>query len=149
MAVATATAMDALEISEFLSGQGTGVLALAKGGSVYAFPVSFAYHEDGPDLYFRLGYGPGSQKRAYVEGADEASFVAYDRTAEGWKSVLAEGQLEPVSGSQLDTSLEEAVKGLHIPYFQVHREPSADLEFSIVRLDADKLSGIVEAQHSR
>ncbi|MDZ7702682.1 MAG: pyridoxamine 5'-phosphate oxidase family protein [Halobacteriales archaeon] len=149
MAVATATAMDALEISEFLSGQGTGVLALAKDASVYAFPVSFAYHEDGPKLYFRLGYGPDSQKRAYVEGADEATFVAYDHTEAGWKSVLAEGTLEAVSGSKLDTSVEEAVKGLQIPYFQVHREPSADLEFAIVRLDVDKLSGIVEAQHSR
>ena len=146
MGVATATAMDALEIGEFLAGQGTGVLALTRSGSVYAFPVSFAYHEDGQALYFRLGYGPDSQKRAYVEDADEASFVVYDRTDQGWKSVLAEGQLEPVSDSRLDTSVEEAVYGLHIPYFQIHREPTAELEFSVVRLDADKLSGIVEAQ---
>lgn len=145
MTVATATAMDALAISEFLESQGTGVLALASGGRVYAIPVSFAYHEAGPDIYFRFGYGPDSQKRTYVEGADEASFVVYDRTDAGWKSVLAEGDLESVSDSQLDTSLAEAVNGLHIPYFAVHRRPSAELEFEIVRLDVDKLSGVVEA----
>ena len=143
--MANATAMDALEIAEFLGGQGTGVLALRKGGQVYAFPVSFAYHEDGQALYFRFGYATGSQKRGYVEAADTASFVAYDRTPEGWKSVLAEGRLETVSASALDTTVEEAVNHLHIPFFQVHREPSADLEFQIVRLDAEKLSGIAEA----
>lgn len=145
MPAATATAMDALAIGEFLEAQGTGVLAVAAGGRVYAFPVSFAYDEEGPAVYFRLGYGPDSQKRRFVEGADEASFVVYDRTDEGWKSVLAEGELEPVSESRLDTTLAEAVNGLHIPYFAVHRRPSAELEFEIVRLAVDKLSGIVEA----
>lgn len=141
----TATAMDALAISEFLETQGTGVLAIGRGGQVYAIPVSFAYHEDGPALYFRFGYGPESQKRTFVEDADSASFVVYDRTGEGWKSVLAEGELEPVSESRLDTSLIEAVNGLHIPYFEVHRRPAAELAFEIVRLDVDKLSGVVEA----
>lgn len=145
MAVATATAMDALDITEFLEAQATGVLAIASGDRVYAIPVSFAYHEDGPAIYFRFGYGPDSQKRTFVEGADEASFVVYDRTDEGWKSVLAEGELEPVSESRLDTTLTEAVNALHIPYFEVHRRPAAELEFEIARLDVDKLSGIVEA----
>lgn len=147
MAVRTATPMDALDIGEFLRGQGTGVLALAKGGSVYALPVSFAYHDDEPAIYFRFGYGPDSQKRTYVEDADEASFVVYDHTDDGWKSVLAEGQLEPVSESQLDTTVDEAVNRLHIPYFEVHRRPTSELEFSIVRLDIDKLSGVAEARH--
>lgn len=145
MAVATATAMDALAISEFLEAQGTGVLAIAATGRVYAVPVSFAYHEEGPAVYFRFGYGPDSQKRHFVEEADEASFVGYERTAEGWKSVLAEGELEPVSESRLDTTLAEAVNGLHIPYFAVHRRPPDELEFEIVRLDVDKLTGVVEA----
>ena len=146
--MATATSMDALDIAEFLGGQGTGVLALAKGGQVYAFPVSFAYHEDGPALYFRLGYAPESQKRAYVADADGASFVAYDRTPAGWKSVIAEGRLEEVAESALDTSVEEAVNRLHIPYYQVHRAPTAEIDFHVVRLDVDKLSGLVEA-HQR
>ena len=149
MAEATATAMDAIEIGEFLEAQLTGVLALAMEGRVYAFPVSFAYRDDGPSLYFRLGYGPESQKRTYVEGAEEASFVVYDRTPEGWKSVLAEGHLEPVSATALDGSVEQAVRQLTIPCFQVHRPPATELEFHVVRLDVDKLSGVAEARHRR
>lgn len=144
MAVRTASAMDAIDIGEFLERRGTGVLAIGKAGSVYAIPVSFAYHGDRPALYFRFGYGPDSQKRAFVEGADEATFVVYDRTDGGWKSVIAEGQLEPVSKSNLDTSEVEAVNRLHIPYFDVHRQPAADLEFEIVRLAIGKLSGVAE-----
>lgn len=138
--------MDALDIADFLEQQATGVLAIASGGHVYAIPVSFAYHDEGPDLYFRFGYGRESQKRTFVEGADEATFVVYDRTDEGWKSVLAEGRLEPVSESRLDTSLVEAVNRLQIPYFEVHRQPAAELEFEIVRLDVSKLSGVAESR---
>lgn len=140
--------MDALEIADFMATQSTGVLALGKAGSVYAFPVSFAYHDEGQAVYFRFGYSDDSQKRAYVDDADEVAFVVYDHTDDGWKSVLVEGHLNPVSPSKLDTSVVEAVNALRIPYFAVHRQPAAELEFRIVRLQADKLSGIVEAQPS-
>lgn len=147
--MADATAMDALEISEFLAPRQTGVLALADAGSLYAIPVSFAYDDAGPAIFFRFGYGPDSQKRRYVDGAAQASFVVYDRTDAGWKSVIAEGRLEPVTESQLDSTIEQAVNGLQIPFFEVHRQPVSELEFTITRLDVDKLSGVVEAQHSR
>ncbi|MFB6359804.1 MAG: pyridoxamine 5'-phosphate oxidase family protein [Halobacteriales archaeon] len=148
MAVPTATAMDAIEIAAFLDTQATGVIALGKAGSVYAFPVSYAYNDEEPAIYYRFGFGDDSQKRAYVDNADEVSFVVYDHTEDGWKSVLAEGELEHVSPSKLDTSVVEAVNALRIPYFQVHRQPASELEFSIHRLQVDKLSGIVEAQAS-
>lgn len=148
MPVPTATAMDAIEIADFLESQATGVIALGKAGSVYAFPVSYAYNDEEPAVYYRFGFGEDSHKRAYVEEADEVSFVVYDHTDVGWKSVLAEGQLEHVSPSKLDTSVVEAVNALRIPYFEVHRQPAAELEFNIYRLQVDKLSGIVEAQSS-
>lgn len=149
MAVATATAMDAIAIGEFLSTRQTGVLAMADAGSVYAIPVSFAYDEVGPAIYFRFASGPDSQKRRYVDGADAASFVVYDRTDEGWKSVVAEGHLESVAESNLDTAVEAAVKALQIPFFEVHRRPASELEFTIMRLDVAKLSGVVEARYRR
>jgi nitroimidazol reductase NimA-like FMN-containing flavoprotein (pyridoxamine 5'-phosphate oxidase superfamily) len=148
MVVPTATAMDAIEIADFLESQATGVIALGKSGSVYAFPVSYAYNDEEPAVYSRFGFGENSQKRASVENADEVSFVVYDHTDVGWKSVLAEGQLEHVSPSKRDTSVVEAVNALRIPYFEVHRRPAAELEFSVHRLQVDKLSGIVEAQAS-
>ena len=140
----TATSMDSIAIDEFLRGQPVGVLAMASDDGVYAIPVSFAYDEDGPDLYFRLGYGPDSQKRAFVEGADHATFVVFDHTDAGWKSVVAEGRLEALSESTLDTSVLQSIERLRIPFYAVHRRPAAELEFSIVRLDVSHLSGVAE-----
>lgn len=146
---APATAMDALDIRDFLAARETVVLAIARAGSVYAIPVSFAFTDDGPAVYLRRGYGPDSQKRTFVEAGDEASFVVYDATDAGWQSVVAEGHLEPVSESQLDNTIEEAINGLDIPFFAIHRHPRGELEFTVVRLAVDKLSGIVEASHRR
>lgn len=140
-----ATSMDALAIAEFLESQRTGVLSLAMGNDGYAVPVSFAYDDAGPFVYFRLGYAPESRKRAFVEAADRVSFVVYDDTDVGWKSVVAEGRLETLSENSLGSSIVEAVNVLDIPYFSVHRRDPSDLEFSIVRLHVDSLSGIVEA----
>lgn len=148
MADGRAKAMDALEIATFLADQQSGVLALASEDRVYAVPVSFAYADDGPALYFRLGYGPDSQKRSFVEASDEATFVVYDHTAEGWKSVIAEGRLESLSESALDSSVVEAVERLQIPFFQVHQRPASELELAIVRLDVGKLSGVVESRRA-
>lgn len=145
MAVATATAMDALEIGDFLAGQETGVLALGMSEDVYAVPVSFAYEATRPALYFRFGYGPDSQKRRFVEGHDQATFVVYDRTEAGWQSVLAEGHLEPVESSQLDSTVVEAVNQLRIPFIEMHRPPRGALEFAIHRFEIGKLSGVTEA----
>jgi nitroimidazol reductase NimA-like FMN-containing flavoprotein (pyridoxamine 5'-phosphate oxidase superfamily) len=144
MAERTRREMDAIEISEFLHSQHTGVLSLADGDDAYSIPVSFDYDEDEAAVYFRFGYGPDSQKRRYLDAVDTASFVVYDQTEGGWKSVVMEGGIERVSESSLDSSIREAVDELDIPYFQVHHRPAGDMDFNIVRLDATKLTGIVE-----
>lgn len=148
MAAAAATPMDAIDIGEFLQSQATGVLSMARADRVYAVPVSFAYVEADSALYFRLGYGPDSQKRPFVEAGVDASFVVHDRTAEGWKSVVAEGQLEPLSETTLDTSVVQAMRALDIPVFGTHRRPPGELEFAIVRLDVSKLTGITETRRA-
>jgi len=144
MAERTRREMDAIEIAEFLDSQHTGVLSLADGDDAYSIPVSFDYDEDEAAVYFRFGYAADSQKRRYLDAVDTASFVVYDRTDEGWQSVVMEGPLARASESSLDSSIVEAVDGLDIPYFRVHHRPSGDMDFNIVRLDATKLTGIVE-----
>jgi hypothetical protein len=144
---ATATEMDAIEIREFLRTQETGVLSLADDGDGYGIPVSFAYddQEDGrPRVYLRLGFAPGSMKRRYIDATDRVSFTVYDRTDEGWKSVVARGRLEKISGRSLDAIVAEAVRGLDIPYFSVHDRPVDDLHFTLARLNVADLTGIVE-----
>jgi nitroimidazol reductase NimA-like FMN-containing flavoprotein (pyridoxamine 5'-phosphate oxidase superfamily) len=144
MAERTRQEMDAIEIAEFLEGQHTGVLSLADGDDAYSIPVSFDYDADEAAVYFRFGYGADSQKRRYLDTVDTASFVVYEQTDDGWKSVVIEGGLERVSESSLDSSLVEAVGSLDIPYFRVHHRPAGEMDFNIVRLDATKLTGIVE-----
>lgn len=136
--------MDATEIAAFLDERDTGVLSLADGDDAYAIPVSFA--ADDGDLYFRLGYAPGSQKRRFVDATDHATFVTYEPTAEGWKSVVAGGRLETLSADSLDTVVQESVRDLDVPYYQVQDRPVDELDQRIVRLDVDRLSGIVGAR---
>lgn len=135
--------LDALDIADFLSAHHVGVLALAKDGDAYAVPVSYAFDDDGPALYFRLGYTADSQKRAYLEATDHVSFVVYGETDAGWTSVVAMGPVEEAAGSSTDSTVAEAVHDLDIPYFTVHGD-AADFEFHLVRLDVETLSGIVE-----
>lgn len=141
--------MDGLEIAEFLHGQSTGVLSMARGDAGYAIPVSFVYDDAGPYVYLRLGYAPGSQKRAFVDATARATFVVYDDTDEGWRSVVAEGRLEELSKTTLDSTIVEAVEGLHIPFFSVHRRPASDLEFGVLRIAISTLNGIAAARQGR
>jgi hypothetical protein len=139
--------MDAVEIAQFLESQETGVLSLADGDDGYGVPVSFVYDEAddrGPYVYFRLGFAPGSMKRRFVDASDTVSFVVYDRTPSGWKSVVARGELEEVSARTLDAIVGEAVRGLDIPYFSVHDQPIDKLNLSLARIVITDLSGIVE-----
>lgn len=138
--------MDAIEIAEFLAECHTGVLSLADGDDAYSFPVSFDYDDGDSAAYFRFGYGPDSQKRRFVERVDTASFVAYDRVDGQWHSVVMEGQVDRVSESSVDAAVVEALNGLDVPYFQVHHRPAGDMDFEVVRLDASKVSGIVEGE---
>jgi nitroimidazol reductase NimA-like FMN-containing flavoprotein (pyridoxamine 5'-phosphate oxidase superfamily) len=140
----TVSAMDAPEITAFLETQETGVLSLAADSDTYAVPISFTYESDRNRIYFRLGYAPGSQKREYVAATDHATFVVYDRTPDGWKSVVANGRLVDLSDSDLDANVVEAMETLSIPFFSVFDRPAEDLEFAIVSLEVESLDGLVE-----
>lgn len=139
--------MDALEIADFLSARKTGVLALGKENRGYGLPVSFTYDEAGPDLYFRFAFGSTSRKREFVDACEDASFVVYENTEDGWQSVIARGPLVEEAGTNVDSAIVESVRSLDIPYFSVHSLPAKELEFAIFRMDIEDLSGIVESQH--
>jgi len=136
-----AVAMDAAEIAEFLEKRGVGVLSLARSDDAYGIPVSFAYDPDGSDVYFRLGYTAESQKREFVDASEHASFTVFAETPEGWKSVVAEGRLEEVAATSLDSNVAEAVQRLDIPFVTIFDRPAEKLEFKLTRLSLDKLSG--------
>ena len=136
--------MDAVEIEAFLGEREAGVLALADGDHGYGIPVSFAYDGDRAAFHFRFGYAADSQKRRFVDATTTATFVVYDRTDGDWASVVAEGTLTALSSGAVDSAVEEAVRNLEIPFFEVHAGEASDLEFDVVRLEASKLTGIRE-----
>jgi hypothetical protein len=67
--------LDQDAIDAFLAGQSTGTLSLAKENDSYAIPLGFTYAPESRDVYFRLGYAPGSRKREYIESTGDATFV--------------------------------------------------------------------------
>lgn len=146
----TAEALGDPEIEAFLEDQSMGTLSLAKDGDSYAIPVAFSYDPDSRDIYFRLGYGPGSRKREYVDTTETATFVVAADTEAGWKSVLASGELEHRStvdnldAHSSDGALSESERELEIPFYHVFDAP-ADMTFTLVRLGVDELTGVVEA----
>lgn len=135
--------MDSIEIAAFLDSQQIGVLSLARENDSYAIPVSFAYDENEHNVYLRLGYGSHSTKREFVDSVDRASFLVYDDTDDGWKSVLARGHIEELSDTSPDSTGVQAVRNLKIPYFEVHSESSEKLEFNIVKMTVTELTGII------
>lgn len=143
MADETATEMDALAIDSFLESQHTGVLTMAKADDAYGVPLSFTYDDEDRAIYLRLGFAPGSQKRQYLDATDHVTFVVYEDTEAGWKSVVFEGKLEYVTDEDVDATVVEAMKGLDIPYFKVHERPATDVQFDVARIQPTKVSGIV------
>jgi len=142
----TATLMDTSEIDDFLEEHQTGVLSLADGdGSAYGFPISFVHYPDEARLYFRFAYGPDSQKREFFETTSRATFVVHGETADGWKSVVVEGELAEFLEPDAPVNVVDDVNDLDVPFFEVFEQPESDLEFRIVALDIDALQGRVEA----
>lgn len=67
------------EITEFLTEQATGVLALSEDRRAYGIPMPFAYDEESERAIMDLGFTEESKKRAFLETTDEVS-----EGAQGW-----------------------------------------------------------------
>ena len=83
-------------ITDFLSSQGVGILALPTDGAPYILPLSFGY-DDQRRLFFTYVDGNDSMKASLSAEDDHASFLVY--TAESpfsWRSVVCRGTLREV-----------------------------------------------------
>jgi hypothetical protein len=151
MSRSTAGALDQAAIDAFLDDQSTGTLSLARGNDSYAVPVAFSFDPESRDIYFRLGYAPGSRKREYIDATDRATFVVAADTDAGWKSVVARGTLEHASTVEdldshrpADAATSQAERELEIPFYQVFESPD-EMVFALVRLRTDELTGVAES----
>lgn len=151
MSSSTAGELDRPAIDSFLASQATGTLSFARDDESYAVPVSFTYDAEGGDVFFRLGYAPGSRKRAFIEATETATFVVAADTDDGWTSVIARGRLEHVNAVEdlsrhrlPGESTSPADRELDIPFYHVFETPDETV-FALVRLDVTELTGVVEA----
>ena len=124
MSQSTATKLTENDIESFLRQQTAGTLTLAKGDDAYAIPVAFTTVDDSNDIYFRLGYGPGS--RGPIEHLS---------SVDGIDSTPRPGPESP-QVSYADIELE-------IPFYSVFESPS-EMTFALVRLRTSELTGVAE-----
>jgi hypothetical protein len=140
--------MDTEDRNEFLGSGGTGVVSFdtPDDGPPYTRPISYGYDGETGNLYFRFAVGPeDAGKKDIVDADREVSFVTYDETDRGWRSVVATGRLEEITKSALDPAVAEAMQRVNIPFVDVYDSHPLTLEFRFFRLTPDEITGQREA----
>jgi hypothetical protein len=140
--------MDDEARNEFLGTGGTGVVSFPTDAddAPYSLPVSYGYDEADGDFYLRLAVGPETEKDDVVGDRAPVSFVVYDQTDEGWRSVVATGRLEEVTEAAIDSDVVQAMRRIHIPLVDVFDRHPRELTFRFFRLSTTDLSGRKEAR---
>ncbi|WP_458209306.1 pyridoxamine 5'-phosphate oxidase family protein [Haladaptatus sp. NG-SE-30] len=136
-----AVQMDADGITDFLGRGGSGVLSLAKDDAPYSIPVSYGYDASSRRFFIRLGFTGESEKRAYLNASEMARLVVYGQTESGWKSVIATGQLEEATDSDIDVHVVWVLRESQLPVRDLFEVPPDEVSFDMYRLDVEELSG--------
>lgn len=141
MAPDRSTEMAREDIHSFLGRGGTGVLSLAASDEPYSTPVSYGFDPTEGAFYFRLGSADGGEKRRFLEASSPARFVVYDRTGDGWRSVVAVGPLERVAADALDVEVARGLQHADLPLYGIWDVPRDAIEFEVYRLVPEELTG--------
>jgi hypothetical protein len=140
--------MNEEERSEFLGRGGTGIISFdtPDDDPPYSRPVSYGYDAETGNFYFRFAVGPDDAGKGNIVDEDRViSFVTYDQTDGGWRSVIVTGRLEEITKSALDPSVAEAIERIAIPFVDVYDSHPLTLEFRFFRLTPDDVTGKREA----
>lgn len=135
------TRLTADEVDAFLGNGGTGTISFSTDaeGPPFTFPVSYGYDDESGSFYFRLAFPPGTHKDDVVENS--LSFVVHDRTDDGWRSVVATGELEELTDLPYESSAVQTMWAVSIPRVDIFDVPPDDIEFRYFRLVPEELSG--------
>lgn len=135
------------EMNEFLGTGGTGTLSFSTEieDPPFSVPVSYGYDADGKAFYFRLALPPESGKMALLD--NPITFVTHEQTDDGWRSVVASGQLTEVSDVAYDAAVVQAMWAVDIPEVDIFDRPPEEMEFRHFRLDPQELTGRKEVKH--
>ncbi|ELY92335.1 hypothetical protein C483_08482 [Natrialba hulunbeirensis JCM 10989] len=129
------------ERDEFLGRGGTGVLSFAtdRDESPVSIPVSYGYSEEESVLYFQLSFTPGSRKHDLVDR--HVSFVVHDKTTDGWRSVVATGQLAELSDEPYESAVVQGMWSIDLPDVDIFEQPRENVTFESYYLDPERISG--------
>lgn len=134
------TDLPADERDEFLGRGGVGVISLStpEEGSPHSIPVSYGYDAGETTFYFRLAVGADSAK-GELEGR-AVSFVTYGHE-QGWRSVVAKGELERADEESIATATLEGLDHVDIPLIDVFDRSTRTVSFEFFRLVPEELTG--------
>ena len=129
------------ELDAFLGDGGTGVLSFSTAieDPPYTVPVSYGYSGDTGHLHFRLALPEGSTKGELLDRP--VSFVTHGHTDEGWRSVVATGDLEDVSELPPESAAIQERWAIAIPLVDVFEVPPDEVSFHPFRLVPDRMTG--------
>lgn len=134
-----AALMEESEIENVLRDEDTGVLSLSDGADTYAVPESFAF--DGEDLYFQLVYTEDSQKMAFIETTELATFTVFVDDMDA-HSVIVRGEMEAVPETEVVQASRAFSENAVVPMLNVSvDEPVDQLNFDFYRLRPVETSG--------
>lgn len=94
--------MDELEIRQFLTERGLGVLGFASDGEAYTIPITFAYDDETGRCILRFLMKEGSKKQDFISMTTVASLTVYEWTGpDNWRSVVARGPLQRLADDEM------------------------------------------------
>ncbi|MDG5760204.1 pyridoxamine 5'-phosphate oxidase family protein [Natronococcus sp. A-GB1] len=138
--------LSADEMSEFLGRGGVGVISFATGTDEppVSIPVSYGYNPDEAALYYRLSMPKDGRKAELVDRS--VSFVTHRNTDDGWRSVVASGELEEISDDPFDPGALHGMWAVEIPLVDVFERPPKEVRFRFFRLEPETMTGRKEVQ---
>ncbi|QCW05096.1 pyridoxamine 5'-phosphate oxidase family protein [Natrinema pallidum] len=134
------------EINEFLGRGGTGVISFATEPDEppVSIPVSYGYSAEVERFYYRLSFPQDSRKEALVDG--HVSFVTHRETDDGWRSVVATGQLSSVSDAPYESAEIQGMWSIEIPLVDIFERPPRETTFRYFSLEPATMTGRKETK---
>ena len=133
--------MSDAEIVDVLRCAGYGVLSLADDGTAYSLPMSYGVDGDADALVFQFVSYDGSEKRAFVERTDAASFaVNCPRDGELW-SVVVTGPIAPVSADDVPEAYAAIADSAWFPDTTVFDGPLTEADLELFELSVESATG--------
>ncbi|MDG5820541.1 pyridoxamine 5'-phosphate oxidase family protein [Natronococcus sp. A-GB7] len=138
--------LSADEIGEFLGRGGIGVISFATGADEppVSIPVSYGYNPNEGALYYRLSMPKEGRKAELVDRS--VSFVTHRNTDDGWRSVVASGELEEITDAPFDPGDLHGMWAVEIPLVDVFERPPKEVRFRFFRLEPETMTGRKEVR---